>query len=26
LNNNKIELIDDEEEVRPAEVVGSTTE
>ena len=26
LNTNKIELIDDEEEVRPAEVVGSTTE
>lgn len=26
LNNNKIELIDDEEEVRPVEVVGSTTE
>ena len=26
LNNNKIELIDDEEEVRPTEVVGSTTE
>ena len=26
LNTNKIELIDDEEEVRPTEVVGSTTE
>ena len=26
LNTNKIELIDDEEEVRPVEVVGSTTE
>jgi hypothetical protein len=26
LNTNKIELIDDEEEVRPAEVVGSTAE
>lgn len=26
LNTNKIELIDDDEEVRPVEVVGSTTE